>query len=588
MGKKYLSFLLLHFILSTLLVAQTTYNWTGTSSADWTVGSNWQGGTAPTIQGGILKDYLNINVAITGYYPTFNNLTIGRNQGQNVNYGSITVAPGARLTLTGRLIITPTYGSLTIQSNSSSDGLLRFDATAQYAGTSNVELALKGGLNGSLPVYHYFVPPVQSMSIGITPTISETKTALGITNFTGDLIRFLETAAISTKEQGWQFFDNWPGTPPGFTTLTPSRGYNIYLTSDDKITFKGLLNGAQQVFNLSYTSGNVGAGWNLIGNPFPCNYNLNGVAGLGTVVSGISNTVYYNNNGGYQYWNVFTNAGSTGGYSDIVPPMTGFFVLVSATGKSLTFPVASKTFSAGDSRSQHKGLFSLAEDTVFQKIKLVLTSGSENDETVVLLSNVATSSFNEHYDAYKLFSNKSSGPSIFCKLEGINYFMKAVLPPVENQVVVPLELILRQSGIQTIEVTEFENFSGVSVKLRQGIYETPLKLGSSYTFNSDPGTYSDIQLVFNNSTLGTDLQKFNTSKSWFSNGYLYINFPDEIPVSNSRLIIYDFNGRQLYTDNNLQVSPAQTIQIPLTLQHGFYIADIVINKLHHRSKFVIN
>ena len=137
-----------------------------------------------------------------------------------------------------------------------------------------------------------------------------------------------EAAAITSVNQGWQYFDNYPGIPPGFTSLQSTIGYNIYLIgSSDILKFNGMLNAGDHTFNLTFTAGNKGAGWNLVGNPYPCNYDLNGVNGLGTVVAGISNTVYYNNNGEYQYWNVLTNNGSNAGYSDILPPITGFNVL---------------------------------------------------------------------------------------------------------------------------------------------------------------------------------------------------------------------------------------------------------------------
>jgi len=108
--------------------------------------------------------------------------------------------------------------------------------------------------------------------------------------------------------------------------LNPDRGYNLNFSADDKITFKGNLNGTAHSFGpLSFTN----LGWNLVGNPYPCNYDLNGISCLTGSGDDVDNTVYFNRDGGYAYWNVIT--GGTTGYSDIMPPMQGFFVHVTAS-----------------------------------------------------------------------------------------------------------------------------------------------------------------------------------------------------------------------------------------------------------------
>jgi len=118
----------------------------------------------------------------------------------------------------------------------------------------------------------------------------------------------------------------------------------------------------------------------------------------------VDNTVYFNNNGGYAYWNVDLNTGTTG-YSSIMPPMQGFFVHVTATGKTLSLPTTSKTSStAAPLRS--KGY------NMLKKIKLVLNNGAVPDETIVCLVDNATSGFDSDYDAYKLFGGGSATPFI--------------------------------------------------------------------------------------------------------------------------------------------------------------------------------
>ena len=94
------------------------------------------------------------------------------------------------------------------------------------------------------------------MTIG--SDIAAVKTNLGLTNFNGDLMAYSESAS-SSMDLGWQYFDGYDGggvySVAPFSTITSSEGYNIYLTSNDKMTFKGALNASSHTFNnLSFTN----------------------------------------------------------------------------------------------------------------------------------------------------------------------------------------------------------------------------------------------------------------------------------------------------------------------------------------------
>jgi hypothetical protein len=529
-----------------------------------------------------------IGVTLNANFTIDNNLTI--NTGR-----LLTVSAGRQLTVSGSIINLAGNAGLVFKSDATGDSKL-INSTLSVPAT--VELYLTGGLvSPGVGTFHYFVPPVNSMSIGTTPTIDEVKTALGITNFNGDLLRYNEPQSVSTKEQGWQYFDNYPGDPSGgFTSLVSSRGYNIYLNgSSDILKFKGQLNSANQPFSLSFTTGNAGAGWNLVGNPFPCNYDLNGVAGLGTSVPGISNTVYYNNNGGYTYWNVLLNTGSSGGYSDILPPMTGFFVKVSKAGVPFTMPASSKTGSAADSRAVHKsysayeatGSASAINALSLKKVKLVLNSASKTDETIVMLLNDATNSYNEHYDAFKLIDADLTKPSIYSLLNGVNYFMKAVAGPVTTKVIVPLKVVIRQAGTHTISITEFQNLDDLKVVLKHGSVETNLSQNASYTFTASPGTYTDFELVIGDANITTPVEDINSVifKTWYRNDNLYISCPSDIESGSGSLYVVDIQGKKVYSDSRVYFSPGQTIEIPVNLPRGIYIINFTVSSKSYVSKF---
>lgn len=524
-----------------------------------------------------------IGVTLNSDFTVDNTLTI--------NSGRLfTISATRLLNVTGTIINNAGITGLVVKSDATGDGKI-INNTSSVPAT--VELFLTGGIiSPTVGIYHYIVPPVASMSIGTVPTVAEVNTALGTTNFTGNLFCFNEPATVIKQNQGWQYFDNYPGTPPGFLSLDATRGYNInFKNGNDIIKFKGLMNGPQHTFNISYTTGNYGAGWNLVGNPYPCDYDLNGVAGLGTVVDGMSNTIYYNSNGTYGYWNVLTNSGSTVGYTDILPPMTGFYVVATNTNfTQLILPVASKSLVAGDTRSQHKGSSTYNEkDQVVRKVKLVLSKESKSDETIVVLADDAGERYNEHYDAFKLFDINSSTPGIYSVLSGTEYFMKAVAGPVSSPVRIPLKVVIKEAGKHEISVTEFDNLFDLRVTLRHGNIKTSLNKNSVYSFTSGAGTFTDFELIFGDEAIKTgEKLPFNGElKTWYNNQYLYINSSSEALSGNCNIKIFDMQGKLVFNDSKSSIVTGETLQLSVNIPNGLYIVNVIVNNVSIKSKFVV-
>jgi hypothetical protein len=422
------------------------------------------------------------------------------------------------------------------------------------------------------------------MTIG--PTIEDVKTNLGLTNFYGDLLLYDETKATTSKEKGWQYFDGWNSTT-AFQTISASKGYNIYLTAADKMTFTGTLNGVAQDIPLSFTVTNPYQGWNLGGNPYPCNYDLTGVTVLNNS-DNVDNTVYYTKDGTFYYWNVLTDAGSSG-YSDIIPPMQGFFVRVRSTGNTLSLPTAFKTASTGDARSKGAPESKDEKGEFISKIKLVLSNSTQSDETIVCLIKDATDLFDSDYDAEKLFGTNNTVPYIYSVLNNIKYAINSVKGPENNPVIIPLTMVIRQQGTYTINISEFINLENVNVTLKHGAIETKLNQNSTYTFTSAAGTFNDFQLIFNSIPTGTETLPvtIETVKMWYSNENLYINCPEEIASYQGRVIVHDLNGRVIYNNPALSLSPGVTIQEALPLQKGLYIIRLLIGHREFVKKIVV-
>src|ERR1035437_1692210 len=503
------------------------------------------------------------------------NITIDNNLTIN-SLKLLNITPGKLLTVSGAIINNAGTSGFVIKSDVTGDGKL-INNTSTFDGT--VELYLSGDytLTGSAR-FHYFVPPVATMPFN-NASPATVAADLGLTYFNGDLASYSEVAAGSNKDAGWQYFDGYdygfgPTTP--FSSLVSSTGYNIFLTSNDKITFKGTLNSTDHTFSdLSFTN----TGWNLVGNPYPCSYDLNGISALTNIGDGVDNTIYFNHDGGFAYWNVLIG-GSTG-YSDIIPPMQGFFVHVSSTGKSLSLPASSKT-AATAVPLRSKGA------SPVKKIKLVLNNGPVPDETIVCLIDKATTGFDGDFDGYKLFGkNNTTEPYIYTELNAVKYAINAVPEPTTTATVIPVTVVLKSAGTYKIDITEFENLDGFNVVLKHGAVETTLSKDASYSFTLAAGTYTDFQLIINNITTAVEKTTNEKLKTWYNNNFLYINCPIDISADKGNLVIYDIQGRMVYNNNMVSIVPGQTIQLPVGLQKGMYITRITANNQTFVSKFVV-
>ena len=516
-------------------------------------------------------------VSLNSNFTINNALTINSGKVFNIN------APST-LTVSGTITNNAGNTGLVLKSTANgSDGKL-INSTSAVPAT--VDLYLSGGLSSSGARFHYIVPPVTQMVIIPTlPTsdsLGQARTSLGLnsTNFKGDLLNYNEVVAGGEKNKGWQYFDCYHVTT-GFTTLYSTMGYNMYLATNGIMTFKGNLNATDHTFSsLSYTN----LGWNLIGNPFPCNYDLNGVSELTGSGDNVDNTIYFNRDGGYAYWNVIT--GGTTGFSDILPPMQGFFVHLTGSA-TVTLPASSKTVSSA-LPSRSKGAKSSGEKGVFvKKVKLVLNNGAVPDEAIVCLIENATNDFDRDYDAYKLFGGISTTPFIYSVLNSEKYAINTIPEPGSEPSVVPLVLEIKEAGNYTINTTEFENLEGTYVTLRHGVVETDLSLNTSYSFYSNAGTFTNFQLVFNNSV--TSIEKKNTEdiKVWYNDNYFYFNSPGESFYGKANLEVFDLQGKLVFNKRNINVLPKETQQIGINLKNGAYITKFLINNKQIVSKIVV-
>ena len=541
------------------------YIWTGSIDTIWTKSGNWVGSPAsvPTT----ITDNKVIIPNGCSKYPYING-------GLSLSTRSVlTIQPGAGLRISGA---TSVGSGCTFNLKSDATGTANFISGSSVSGSFNVELFLTGGGNPNYK-WHYVATPIDGYS----------KTALttGINN-TYNLLNYLESRVSTTREEGWNWHDGFSSTP-GFSNLYTNLGYNVYTATDKTAIFTGLIRAGTDYANSSIYCGSGDAflhGWNLIGNIFTSAVDANLFI---LTAKYVDKSIYFTQDNGYIYWNVKTQVGTAS--SGVVPALQGFFVHAK-TGigsNQVTIPASSRRYSAN---SLYKGSSSNNDakgSHDFPYLKLNVTDGSAfTDESIVYFFNDATTTFDSDYDAYKMFSQNLVLPQIYSISDNTNMSING-LPFPDKTTIVPLNIRIGVANNYTINILNLENLDDYKVTLIHGTNRIDLKTNPSYTFSGSVGTITDMSVEFQSLLTDLNLPNENLTSCWYSNGVISIKSEQSGFDLNSSIIVCDINGRVILTKGNINLSKGETVQIPVNLPGGFYIANLINKNIKVVKKIII-
>jgi hypothetical protein len=177
---------------------------------------------------------------------------------QNATVAALTVSNGQSLTLQSGKILTVT-GNLT---NTATTSLVIEDSTQLVHNVANVQATVKKHItpfNGTDDDWHLIALPLTG-SIDVDSVVN-------LLEGEYDLYGYDETTT-SWKNQK---------ATGGFTALEAAKGYLYGNNAEVTLEFSGTLQNSSDTISvpLSYTDGVHLSGFNLVGNPFPCNAYLN-------------------------------------------------------------------------------------------------------------------------------------------------------------------------------------------------------------------------------------------------------------------------------------------------------------------------
>ncbi|MFZ4797669.1 MAG: T9SS type A sorting domain-containing protein [Bacteroidia bacterium] len=559
------------------------------------------------------------NLAITGS----STMTLGNalNITGGSSFGVVTVGTGATLA---------TGGNLTLKS---------IDLGTACIGTS------LGTVSGSVSVERYISSagrrwrflssPVQSATVAnwmtkfyVTGPDAGTNSGLGNAlpttgwhcsqaniNYpsTGSDYRRVQTTSIRTYNEsasgnntninsGWE---NLTGTSQA---LTPGQGFRVFVrgpigntgqldgsvTSQSEVTLA--LNGTVNQGSITLNSGssfpitNATQGWNLIGNPYPCAYDIAAhyTGNSNSLGANCSTSVYIYNptagTAGYAGFNSNGNASSgTGLSTGIIPSGGAFFIRANGGSPTFTFQEVYKTTTApsGLHKTSVNDQFEIkySKDTV------------ESDYLTVKMYNGATL----NYDAFDILKIRNDNLNLAAYGEDTMQVSASVIQPVVSETRIKLNVEATEIATYNFDFKNMDNFdAGVTVHLfdRYTNKTTDVKANTKYTFDMGAGVNqwgkNRFELILNLDKTGVDeFALLNQTQMLVypnpATDVLNINISNS-SFKNSEVMVYNISGAEVLKTNIEKTNAQLNIE---TLSNGVYFVKVTNqNGFNKTVKFV--
>src|ERR1035437_310815 len=543
-------------------------NWTGAGviNTSWTNPTNWEASILPSSgSGDVVIPFL------SGATPNYPIATPGPDF--TIGTGKVMILrPGAEAT----------FGTLT------NDGTLRLEEAvtgisslifSSYSGNNaDIQLFLPGGGGQGTYKWHYISSPVSSLSTDV------------FAGTTKNIARYDEKLITNNQDNGWVasngFIYSTGQFGTGFSNLDVGYGYNHFYVDNHTYDLIGTFNNNDVTVNLAYNSilstpdyPNA-QGFNLLGNPFPSCLDWNQISSTITDPS-ISQAIYFNKSGGVASFN---NGVGTNGGTNTIPPMQGFFVKTYASGKTITLLSSARVHSVTQTRYK-KGL------EIIPLVRLKIEDPLNSDDAVVRFDDKATTGIDNAFDAYK-FSKNGSSVDIWTTTGGADLSING-LPFPNPSVEIPVSFYSNAAGNLKITGSQIDGLENYSVTLTDNVTNTTidLKTNPSLSFAA-PGGEIDNRFTLKVLTVTTAVPETTLSDKPFniysSNGMVNIQTLNDIwNGKQGGIKILDMTGRVLTTEDIVEFSKDDLLQVPFRVATGIYMVERRSGVMRYVGKVVI-
>jgi len=396
---------------------------------------------------------------------------------------NITNAAGVTLTGLGAIV----YGNLGLTDGGVLNTNNKLSLWSDINGTGEIQSLSAGTIIGEVNVRRYrpaatagWVNLSSSLQNG---TIEQWDNTILTTGFAGsdnpsysfNSVVFYDETQPGTEDEGYT------GVSNSSDILEPGKGYMVYMpTGAFTVAARGTINSGTVSLNPTYTPNGTGAGWNMVGNPYPATIDWNA---LGWTKTNMNNAVYIWRSNINQYASYVNGIASNGG-SNLIAPGQSFFVEANAAMPVLMLTEECKSKSPGTFRNQ---------DVNLHQLSIRMHMSDWQDETVLIVNETATKSYDSALDAKKLRSPVQEAPYMATLDDnGQNLSINSIRLNGDEQII-PIRIEAGVSGVYTIEVTGLDAFAkGACVTLEEVFTHTSYVLteGASIELPLEAGDHT--------------------------------------------------------------------------------------------------
>ena len=304
--------------------------------------------------------------------------------------------------------------------------------------------------------------------------------------------------------------ETWVDVKAG-ETLKAYQGYIIYnrgddLASDQSLTasISALGGGHNNIFlarNVSVSLNQYPSefaqdcNWNLIGNPYPCFYDLR--------VLGITNPITIFDNGGYYTFSPLDDA-------YVLCPFQAFFIQVENGVSSLNFLQEGRSHSSSGNSYARQIQLNRAKAAGNREVLNILLESNQTDftdRTRIVINEEAKADYEISRDATKFFASDNSLQQIYTIADGTAY---AINERPMGDGAAHIGMMITESGEYTLKMQTTSELPITLVDHETGISH-PFNAGDTYTFSAEAGTISDRFTLLMGYATGIDKVTCETS-----------------------------------------------------------------------------
>ena len=399
--------------------------------------------------------------------------------------------PTGSLTITGPSIV-PNGSVLNVASITNTLGADRLvvEEGAQLVTSSGVNATIKRFINpyqGSRDNYYLIASPVNNLN----------PATAGMTGDNFDLYAFDQSA------QG----EEWQNYEANAFNLQTGKGYLYANSCGDYITMSGLMEATADDVTIEHVAGKNLAGWNLIGNPYPCNVT-------------IGKSYYRLAEGGAAL------AMDATAESVAIAPMEGVFVYADSEEEDVAFTKAPNTSTTGR-----------GGNTLCLRVR-----HNQNTKDGRVEGDNAIVRFGEGSLLRKLVLNPDL-PQIYVAQDGADY----AIVNAEAEGELPISFRAAENGSYTISVNAEEvSFGYLHLIDNKTGADIDLLQTNNYTFDANTADYAcRFKLVFATNSICEDADCGNETFAYFNGSAWVVNGVDGGAI----LQVVDMTGRVILSND---------------------------------------